>query len=81
MKITKSRRVSGAAGENDEDYRYGVIFQASKKSCSVIIAATGNCRKCEEFQKFYSVMTQAPSGVPVVFWHKQIQTSDRRGGQ
>ncbi|QUR23586.1 hypothetical protein D4L83_18850 [Escherichia coli] len=26
-------------------------------------------------------MTQAPSGVPVVFWHKQIQTSDRRGGQ
>ncbi|NYY16618.1 hypothetical protein C6543_28335 [Escherichia coli] len=41
----------------------------------------GAYRKCEEFQKFYSVMTQAPSGVPVVFWHKQIQTSDRRGGQ
>ncbi|TGG57377.1 hypothetical protein DAH20_26125 [Escherichia coli] len=35
-------------------------------------------QKCEEFQKFYSVMTQAPSGVPVVFGHKQIQTSDIR---
>ncbi|EIL05884.1 hypothetical protein ECO9534_18466, partial [Escherichia coli O111:H11 str. CVM9534] len=27
----------------------------------------GAYRKCEEIQKFYSVMTQAPSGVPVVF--------------
>ncbi|QHG51155.1 hypothetical protein FOV73_25100 [Escherichia coli] len=41
----------------------------------------GAYRKCEEIQKFYSVMTQAPSGVPVVLGHKQIQTSDRRGGQ
>ncbi|EIO77446.1 hypothetical protein ECTW09109_1531 [Escherichia coli TW09109] len=32
-----------------------------------MISATGAYRKCEDIQNFYSVMTQASSGMPVVF--------------
>lgn len=51
------------------------------RSVEGMISATVSLRKCEENQNYYFVMTQAPSGVPVVFVHKQIQTSDRKGGQ